>query len=58
MAKARRILKAGRPPSWRMTGKMSGVLVKKLPRKYSAISDWVSSVRYSVISRLKLRHVK
>src|SRR5215813_6651822 len=57
-ASAARILKAGGPPRCRISGRMSGVLQKKLPRKYSAISDCVSSSRYSVSSVLKLRQVK
>ena len=46
------------PPCWRMGGRMSGVFVKKFPRKYSAISPRVSSVRYSISSCLKFRQVK
>src|SRR6266571_2564644 len=57
-ASAPRILNAGGPPRWRISGRMSGVLQKRLPRKYSAMSDRVSSSRYSVSSSLKLRQVK
>src|SRR5713101_9887781 len=57
-ASAARILNAGGPPRWRISGRMSGVLQKRLPRKYSAMSDRVSSSKYSVSSSLKLRQVK
>src|SRR5437764_211781 len=50
--------KAGRPPSCRNTGRMSGVLVKKFGRKYSLAAPCVSSVRYSVSSAFVLRQVK
>src|ERR1700731_1986688 len=50
--------KAGRPPSCRKTGRMSGVLVKKFARKYSLAGYAVSSVRYSINSDFVLRQVK
>ena len=45
---------AGRPPSCRNTGRMSGVLVKKFGRKYSFAGPCVSSVRYSVSSAFRV----
>jgi hypothetical protein len=41
-----------------MEGQNIGVLVKRLPRKYSRISVWVSSVKYSASSCLVVRQVK
>ena len=41
-----------------MCGRMSGVLAKKLPLKYSRMGVWVSSVRYSCSSHFVLRQVK
>ena len=49
---------AGRPPSWRIGDKISGVFGHKLPRKYSRISVCVSSVKYSVSSSFVFRQVK
>ncbi len=43
-------MKAGRPPSCKWKGRMSGVFGQRLPRKYSRISVCVSSVKYSVNS--------
>ena len=48
---------AGLPPNWRMWGRMSWVLAKKLGRMYSFGQSFVSSVRYSTISALWLRQV-
>jgi hypothetical protein len=52
------MMNAGRPPNCRIGGRMSGVLAKKLPVKYSFISPQVSSLTYSVRSCLWLRQVK
>jgi hypothetical protein len=57
-ASTRRTRNAGRPPVCRYSCRMSGVLAKKLPRKYSAMSVCVSSVRYSRSSHDVLRQVK
>ena len=51
-------MSAGRPPVCRNGGLMSGVVGKKLGRMYSLAGPWVSSVRYSISSPLKLRQVK
>jgi hypothetical protein len=50
-------MNAGRPPYCRYSGRMSGVLGQKFGRKYSRPGR-VSSVKYSVSSRLVLRQVK
>src|SRR4026209_1976460 len=40
------LFRSGRPPVCRYSCRMSGVLTKRFPRKYSATSVAVSSVRY------------
>ena len=37
---------------------MSGVLAKKLGRKYSCSPEWASSVMYSISSQRAFFHVK
>ena len=50
--------KAGAPPYWRNSGRMSGVLGQKLGRKNSLTSVPVSSVRYCSSSTRVLRQEK
>src|ERR1700682_2072169 len=57
-ARAARILKAGRPPRWSTSDRMSGVFTKRLPRKYSTTGGVVSSWKYCVSSSFELRQVK
>src|SRR5260370_16074846 len=57
-ARAARILKAGRPPRWSTSDRMSGVFTKRLPRKYSTMGGVVSSRKYCVSSSFELRQVK
>src|SRR5438309_8203940 len=51
-------MKAGRPPRWRYSWRMSGVFGQRFGLKNSATSVCVNSVKYSVSSLLVLRHVK
>ncbi|MNR63591.1 hypothetical protein D3C85_1859490 [compost metagenome] len=56
-ARAARILKAAGPPNCRYSVRMSGVLTKKLGRKY-ADDSWLTSLKYVSSSFLVFRHVK
>src|SRR5450759_5079355 len=51
----KRVIKAGRPPYCRYSARMSGVFGQRFTPKNSATSVCVSSLRYSVNSRLLLR---
>ena len=57
-ASTRRCWNAGRPPRTSVSWRMSGVLVQRLPRKYSATGGVVISSRYSASSCFSVRHVK
>src|SRR6185437_2862851 len=58
VASAARMRKPARSEVCRIYGLMSGVLTKKLGRKKSQTGRVVSSVMYSVSSRLVLRQMK
>src|SRR5687768_2972436 len=51
-------MNAGRPPVWRYSVRMSGVLGQKFGRKKSRIGDRLSSVRYCSSSHFVLRQAK
>ena len=53
-----RIWNAGRPPYWRYSCRISGVLANRFGRMISTTSVAVSSVKYSISSCLVFRQVK
>src|SRR5215469_332645 len=51
-------MNADRPPTWRASERISGVLGQRFARKKSRTSERESSVKYAVISSFVLRQVK